>query len=232
VRILRDAYWIALDFAFAARIEVESVLVRQDPREFLEGDLDPVVVIPGVYETWHFMRRIAERVHELGHPVHVLAELGHNAASFSSAAALATRYLRSHDLRHVTIVAHSKGGLIAKQMMIDDSEGRIDRLVALASPFAGSRYASFMLTPALRAFRPKGKALLAIAKNAEVNSRITSVYPEFDGHVPEGSVLAGARNIEVPVRGHFRVLGDDAALDAVSDVIADRPPREPARESG
>ena len=54
---------------------------------------------------------------------------------------------------------------------------------------------------------------------AEVNARITSIYPVFDGHIPEGSALEGAVNIEVPVRGHFRILVEQVALDAIVSAV-------------
>jgi hypothetical protein len=56
---------------------------------------------------------------------------------------------------------------------------------------------------------------VALEANTEVNVRITSIYPALDQHVPEGSQLEGATNIEVAAVGHFRVLSDPEVLDAV-----------------
>jgi pimeloyl-ACP methyl ester carboxylesterase len=47
-----------------------------------------------------------------------------------------------------------------------------------------------------------------MSRELTINSRITSIYGPFDPHIPEGSVLPGATNIELPVAGHFRILGD------------------------
>ncbi len=45
-----------------------------------------------------------------------------------------------------------------------------------------------------------------------MNSRITSIYSAWDPHIPGGSQLAGARNIELRSTGHFRVVADPALL--------------------
>ena len=148
--------------------------------------------------------------------MHVVRELGYNRTAIPDAAALAERYLESHDLRRVALVAHSKGGLIGKHMMLlNDPDDRIDRLIAIATPFGGSSYARFFVNPAVRAFSPKAPVLSMLAANADVNARITSLYGEFDPHIPAGSRLEGAVNIEFPVTGHFRILADSAVQQAV-----------------
>ena len=100
-----------------------------------------------------------------------------------------------------------------------DQAGRIDRLVAIATPFGGSRYAKYMLDPTLRAFVPTHKTLRMLGANAEVNARIVSVYGEFDPNIPEGSELQGAANLSFAVRGHFRLLCDERVLAAVQAAL-------------
>lgn len=185
------------------------------------GDLAPVLLLPGVYEPWTFLRPLAERIHAAGHPVHVVSALGRNMRGIPESAAIAQGYLDENNLRGAVLVAHSKGGLIGKHMMlIDDTEGRIDRLVAIATPFGGSRYARYMVDPQLRAFRPTETTLAMLTANAMANARITSIYGEVDTHIPEGCALSGATNIEVPVTGHFRVLSDSRVLTAVDAALA------------
>lgn len=190
---------------------------------YRDGDSAPVVLLPGVYETWHFMKPIAESLHRLGHPVHVVEALGKNVAPVADAAALAARYITDHDLRDVVLVGHSKGGLIGKHLMlVDDTDARIDRLIAIASPFSGSSRARFFVNRPLRAFVPTEATLVMLAKNAEANARITSIYGSIDAHIPEGSELPGATNIEVPIVGHFRLLSDDRVIRAIAEA-AEKP---------
>ena len=208
------------DYAYAVKLASGSLLNMRDDTQYLGGDLAPVLLLPGVYEPWTFLRPLAKRLHDLGHPVHVVRTLRINTGSIPVAAGLAHRYLEQHDLRGVVLVAHSKGGLIGKHMMlVDDTAGRIDSLVAIATPFGGSRYAHWMLDPSLRAFRPTEKTMAMLAASAVVNSRITSIYGSFDTHIPEGCELPGATNLEFPVKGHFRVLGDEGVLSAVDAAV-------------
>ena len=213
--------WVR-DYAYAARVQLGIARHPHAPRP--RGHLAPVLLIPGVYERWQFLRAIGGRLARAGHPVHVVENLGYNATSIPDAAALAQSYLDDHDLRGVVVVAHSKGGLIGKHMMlVDDESGRVDRLVAVASPFSGSSLSRYMPTRALRAFVPTETTLAMLAANAEVNARIVSIYGEFDPHIPGGSELPGATNVRLPVDGHFRLLGDPAVLDAVDEAVSDPP---------
>lgn len=185
------------------------------PASYAGGPGRPVVIVPGVFERWNFLRPIANRLAEAGHPVHVIPELGINAGAIPAAARRVAAFLSARDLSGVALVAHSKGGLIGKAAMLEDADGRIDRLVAVATPFAGSRMARLTLVPALRVFLPTHPVIRRLIAEREVNARITSVFPSFDPHIPEGSALEGATNVRLDVVGHFRVLEDAAAIDAV-----------------
>jgi triacylglycerol lipase len=208
------------DYAYALRLMAQGLLHERDDSRYLGGERAPIVLLPGVYEPWTFLRPLAERLHTLGHPVHVVRALGSNRRGIPVAAARAQRYLEQHDLRGVVLVAHSKGGLIGKHMMlVNDEAGRIDRLVAIATPFGGSRYAHWMLDPSLRAFRPTDRTMAMLAASAAVNARVTSIYGAVDTHIPEGCELSGATNLEFAVQGHFRVLADEGVLRAVDAAV-------------
>jgi triacylglycerol lipase len=211
-RLLRQGRaWIA-DYAYVTYWQIHGFLHRTDPAPYLvpsRSGAGPVVVIPGVYETWQLMRPVMDVVHALGHPVHVVEPLGYNIGSVVDMAALVGTYLREADLNDVTIIAHSKGGLIGKHVMLStDSGARVRRMLAVCTPFSGSRYARYALTPVLRAFSPRNPVLLALLANLEVNARITSVYGVFDPQIPGGSFLKGGENIELDVMGHFKILTD------------------------
>jgi hypothetical protein len=213
---------LASDYPLALRLRRESLRDPAVPPGFDVGDRRPVVIVPGVYETWHFLRAIAERLSATGHPVHVLPELGINAAPIPTSADMVAAALAGRGLSGVALVAHSKGGLIGKRAMLQDREGRIDRLVTVATPFGGSRMARYTLLPSLRTFHPRNAVIRTLAGERAVNARITSIYPAFDPHIPEGSRLEGATNVEIPVSGHFRILLDPRAAEAVV-VAVERP---------
>ncbi len=203
----RLCWWIA-DYAFAAYGQARSVFGTGRPEQYQSGALNPVVVLPGIWETWAFMRPLIEKLHDAGHPVYVCSSLGRNRRPVSVAAVVVADLIDAHDLHNVLIVAHSKGGLIGKYVMaLLDGPQRIRGMVAISAPFSGSRYARWLVLPSLRELAPNDRLTAQLEAQREVNERIVSVYGVFDPHIPEGSAVAGARNVEVPTGGHFRLLG-------------------------
>jgi len=219
----RDAGAAVADRLYQMREQAKHVVGGTPSVRYGRGDLAPVLLLPGVYETWQFLRPVADRLNDLGHPIHTLRELGHNRLTIAASAELAQRYLDSRDLTGVAIVAHSKGGLIAKHMMVtDDREGRIDTLVAINSPFGGSTLATWAPVRTLRAFSPRDKTLMTLAANLDANARITSIYSRLDPLIPGGSELEGATNVCLPIVGHFRPLASPALFVEVEGAITAR----------
>jgi triacylglycerol lipase len=225
----------AADYAYVGYWQVHGFLFRRDPSAYLapagsaNGDSAgdpgqdpaseeatqprPVILVPGVYENWQFLRPLAEALSAKGHPVHTVAPLGYNRGRIDRMALLVQQYLVEQDLSGAVVVAHSKGGLIGKQLMLLPEGGRrVDRMVAVNTPFSGSVYANFFVLPSIRAFSPRNKFLRRLQESSDVNARITSVYSRFDPHIPGGSYLPGARNIQLETMGHFRPIGDRRLL--------------------
>ncbi|MFZ3454820.1 esterase/lipase family protein [Arthrobacter sp. 7Tela_A1] len=211
-RTLLAAAWAA-DYAYVARWQIQGFWFRLDPAAYLHPEegmelRQPVLLLPGVYETWQFLRPLAEFLSARGHPVHTVRTLGYNRGSVPDMARRVEEYLAAQDLSQVAIVAHSKGGLIGKQVMLGEQAHRVSRMVAVNTPFSGSPYASLFLVPSIRAFSPRDRRLRTLMASLDVNARITSVYASFDPHIPGGSGLDGARNIVLDAMGHFRPVAD------------------------
>ena len=137
--LLRTAF-CSFDYVYALRSLTAAALPgpAAEGYETLRGEARrSLVVIPGVYETWQCLRPLIRRLHEVGYPIHVIADLGRNAGSVTDAAVLVAKHIADHDLRDVTIVAHSKGGLIGKYViaLLDPAE-RVRDMIAVATPFS------------------------------------------------------------------------------------------------
>lgn len=224
------AYWMARG-AFGRRTP-EQLLEPLGPRR------PPILLLPGVYENWRFMQPVADHVHAAGHPVHVLDKLGYNTGAIPAMAEIAAAYLVERDLTNVTIIAHSKGGLIGKYALIEsDVLHRVSRLIAINTPFSGSTYAGLFLLPSVRMFMPAGPMIHQLLTNTVMNSLISSLYSVFDPHIPQTSRLEGAENIVLPTTGHFRPMGDPETLRIIDAILArSAPPQsshaERCRRSG
>ena len=85
-----------------------------------EGGLPAVAV--------HTDSAVAEHLFAAGHPVHVLDQLGYNTGTIPAMATIVRDHLRRLDADDVTIVAHSKGGLIGKQALAEE-ETRVRQIL-------------------------------------------------------------------------------------------------------
>lgn len=215
---MKRAAGIVADYLYVFRSRLRFYRYGSRPPAPIEAGPDappPVLLIPGVFETWHYMKPLRDRLEALGHSVHSVPELGFNRHPIPEMAALLAAYVEHRDLRGVRIVAHSKGGLIGKLLLVTDTAGRFDRMISINTPYLGSPLARFGLGP-WREFKPTRAVIVELGENLEVNERITSLYSEFDQYVPEGnSVIPGAENVRVPHVGHFRVLAVPAVIDEV-----------------
>lgn len=207
-RVLRD-YPLAMKMGAVSRRD------RAVPSTYTVGTQRPVVIIPGVYEQWHYLRPVADALSARGHAIHTVPAMGRNNGPIPTAADQVARVILELDLTGVAIVAHSKGGLIGKLAMSGAAGERIDRVVALATPFGGSTLARWMPNRALRAFLPSDPVIRSMVAQVGLNSRITSIFPRIDPHIPGGSHLVGAHNVELDLVGHFGILRDPAAIAAV-----------------
>jgi pimeloyl-ACP methyl ester carboxylesterase len=213
----------ALDYAYVAYWMVRAAVGRSKVDQRLHPvtqPRSPVLLIPGVYESWRFMQPVAEHLFRDGHPVHVLDKLGYNTGDIADLALVVADYLEREDLTDVTVVAHSKGGLIAKQALA--RPGILDRVrhvIAVNTPFSGSRYAYLFLLRSVRIFTPTSPVIRALSLDTAVNARISSLFSVFDPHIPESSRLPGAENIVLPTIGHFRPLGAAHTLHLITTIL-------------
>ncbi|WP_194396503.1 esterase/lipase family protein [Microbacterium atlanticum] len=256
--LIRRGLWWAADYAYAARRQLAVLSFpwaigrpRPTPPAWSRDgdDLPEILLVPGVYEHWTFLRPLGDALARAGHRVGVVHGLGVNRRSVPDTAERLAHLLAQTPAPPAgrVLVAHSKGGLIGKHLLVSSGaaaraaaaaaaggdpasaaataaeDGRplgLLGLVAVATPFGGSRLAGLFVIPSIRAFHPDDETILTLRRDSSVNGRIVSVFGPWDPHIPEGSALDGATNIAVGTAGHFRLLGADATTHAVLDGIA------------
>lgn len=124
--------------------------------------------------------------------MYVVRKLSWNTASVPDAARHVADFIAEEGLEGVVLLAHSKGGLIGKFVMIaHDVDVRILGMIAVAVSFSGSTYARYMLAPSLRSFAASDVHITGLNRNTETNRKIISIFSRFDPHIPEGSALSG-----------------------------------------
>jgi pimeloyl-ACP methyl ester carboxylesterase len=228
--------WWVRDYAYAAGRQLAFAGAGRPPVHWRTGDPSKpdVVLLPGVYEHWSFLRPLGDALNAAGHRVLVVHGLGPNRRGIAETAARLERALSRVPARPAgrVIVGHSKGGLIGKYLLVggDDSGDRagvlgIRGVVGVCTPFGGARRARLFTDPSIRALLPSDDTIVMLGSAASVNARIVSVFGTYDPHVPDGSALDGATNVRVPVAGHFRLLGARethvAVLEGITMLTAD-----------
>ncbi|BDZ54626.1 esterase/lipase family protein [Agromyces marinus] len=217
----------ALDYLYAGLRQLAIVAEGWNPpRSWSAGrrDLPELVLLPGIYEHWSFLRPIGDALNEAGYRVRVVHGLGSNRRGIASTAGRLGRVLARTPAppEGRIVVAHSKGGLVAKHVLVAgeaDATAGLLGLVAVCTPFGGSSMAGLVLDPSVRALLPTDETIVMLGRATSANARIVSVFGDFDPHIPDGSVLDGATNIRVPVAGHFRILGARETHLAVLDGV-------------
>lgn len=208
-----------------ARITVD----RTPPDAFASGWRAPVVLLPGVYEPWRYLLPWARALHERGHPVVVVPELGYQRLAFERAVAVAASAVVAADVRGGVLVGHSKGGLIGKALLLEAGiADRVAGLVAVCTPWVGSARMGGLRGRALRrtalgVFAPGGAELGRLAALIQADARITSIQPAWDEFIPAvagGGGPPGSRTITLGVSGHFRPVVDPAVHGVLAAEVA------------
>lgn len=221
-------HWVA-DYWWAGRRLAGGAVswtIREDPARWLEtggGAGIPVVIIPGVYETWRMMRPVAAALRRAGHPVHVVRSVRLNNGDVATEAARVARYVAATPgLDRFAVVAHSKGGLVGKALLLDPVVGpRVAVVVAIATPFGGSSWAGFAMPGiGIRGLAPRSREVRRLAALARANERIVALIPRWDPHIPDDSAVPGGVNIRLEAAGHFAPLGSPEVHRHVLHAVA------------
>jgi triacylglycerol lipase len=218
---LCNLYYWWIDYMYVCYWQINGAFLRFDVKQYLmSGDAkrDPVILIPGVYEKWHFMKPIADLVHKQGHAIHIIDALGYNRGTVEDMAHIVERYVQAHQLESYIVIAHSKGGLIAKYMLMNP-QCKMRKAITINTPFGGSRYAGLFLAKSIRIFLINSPIMKLLSADTLSNKQIISIYGIFDPHIPGGSYLDGATNIQVSARGHFRIMNDPLIHRAIIQSI-------------
>jgi len=127
--LVQRGWWWVSDYAYAAVRQLAIVTApwtlgrpRPAPRAWRSGsdDLPEVILLPGVYEHWTFLRPLGDALSAAGHRVKVVHGLGMNRRGIVETSDRLGRALAARPAPPAgrVLVAHSKGGLIGKHLLV------------------------------------------------------------------------------------------------------------------
>ncbi len=111
--------------------------------------------------------------------------------------------------QQLTLIGHSMGGLVCRSYLARHGNGRIDRLITLATPHAGSELARLGFGRNAREMEPDSLWLRDMA-GEKPGIPVFSLRNPWDNYIvpPDNQRLPGARDIELPPAGHLAMLYD------------------------
>jgi predicted alpha/beta hydrolase family esterase len=219
------AAWIK-DYAHMFSAGTVMYFRRTPPKHYLGHVIDgktPVIILPGIFGRWAFLKPLADHISLLGHPVYIVPKLGNNIGDIPTSVKKVSEVIKENNLKNVVIVAHSKGGLISKYLLVEDeSSKKVKGVIAIATPFHGSSIGKFIPHYSIQELMSDSEIIRYLEKHSEVNGKIVSIIPSYDNHVwhSMGSHLEGAlQNIHVDVAGHHKILNDKIVWNIVVEWI-------------
>ena len=217
-------YWI-VDYYYLLYGYLLMFIHKNPPGHFLNFVLKgkvPVILIPGNSNKWGFLKKLADTISNLGHPIYISQKLGLNLFDIPTSAKIVREIIDDNKLENVVLIGHSKGGIVGKYLLIhENKDNKIKGLIAIATPFSGSTLAKIFSRKSHGELAPESKIIQELDSHKEVNSKIVSIMPEFDNHVwsDKGSNLPGAKNIVVPIKGHHKIVFDKDVTKKISELI-------------
>ena len=128
----------------------------------------------------------------------------------------------------VHVVGHSLGGLVARYLVQRlGGDARVESLVTLGTPHAGSRWAHVLPTPLVRQLRPGSSLIRELAAPVtDCRTQITAIYSDLDQMVVPSSAGRcnhpdlGARNVLFRGVGHMSLPIHRGVSDEVAATLA------------
>lgn len=200
---LAREYWLI--YKWQKESEKASV-----PEKWKLGKKGNVLLINGWNESWYFLRLIGDYLNNLGYKILVPEELGKNLFTIEEGTRLVKKFIGD---TKCTIVAHSKGGLLGLNLINESSQFK--KLISIATPYQGTLWG--YLGYASLAEMKWGKYKL----DKKSTKLAISIRPKFDNHVipGKGSILVGAKNIQIDIVGHTRILDDNRTFKAIEEEL-------------
>lgn len=127
--------------------------------------------------------------------------------------------------KQITLLAHSMGGLVCRSYLARHGIARVDRLMTLATPHAGTALAAIGIGQNAREMRPGSLWLRDMASEKPAIPVIALRNPYDNYAMPQDNQrLPGARDVELPAVGHIAMLYDRRVANLVLDLCRDDQP--------
>ena len=204
---MHKTFGFVLDYFLIVKLHALAPF-KKVPLRWSVGTKGDIILLQGFGEPWCFLESVGNHFNTLGYRIHTITKLQYNSLSISTSATLLEEFIAIHKLKQVYLIAHSKGGLVAKYFLDTKPSGQtVQRSFSIATPYQGTIYGHSSVLY-LKELAPKSKFIQQSLSNTRNLHKIVNIRAAFDNHIipNENSYLPNAINEEVQIAGHNRVI--------------------------
>lgn len=216
--IFLQIFW---DFIFSVHLHILAFikLPLADSKESQNNKI--VILLSGYGEPWTYMSNVKKHLLSLNLSVFEIPGFARNFKTISDQAVIVENFLKENKFENITLVTHSKGGLVAKYLLQYSKQSKnIKKVINIASPYGGVIWGHFKLMN-LHELKPKS-AILNALNNKKGCEKIINIYPKIDNVVikKDALKLSGClKEIELNVVGHANILFSKELLNCLSPLL-------------
>ncbi len=193
---------------------------------------NPLLLVHGLTDTSHKMRKIASHLRGLGWDVYDIDLMPNNGdAKLEVLAQQVADFVEQTFAPHqqFDLIGFSMGGLVSRYYVqrlggIGGKQNRVQRLITISSPHNGTVTAYFSLRPGCVQMRPESEFIVDLNRDADSLKQLsfTSLWTPFDLMIlpPSSSQLGIGTEIMLPVLTHPLMVFDRRCLDAIAEILA------------
>ncbi len=173
--------------------------------------------------SWVNFKKLAEYLNDNGYKIHVILPYP-SLEPIQKLTKSIENFIQKENLKKFYILAHSKGGIVAKFFMDSNSKSSNNLLkcLTIATPWQGTEFAHIKIANT-KELQPKSKLLKKI-NNSKNKEKIVNIYGEIDNVIiPNKNLhLPGAKNIQLPIIGHLSILSNALTLATCLNILNQR----------
>lgn len=175
----------------------------------------------GYGEPWTYMEAIGKFFFEKNFSVYIIPEFTRNLKTISEQTKIVEEFITKKKLKNLILIAHSKGGLVAKYLLQYSKQAKnIKKVINIAVPYGGVVWGIFKHMN-LYELKPGSEVLnsLYIKKGCE---KIINIYPKIDNVVIDKKslkLLNCLKEVELDVVGHANILFSKELLSFLSKEV-------------
>ena len=205
------------------RLVIWPIGLLINPPDTIHRGIRPILLVHGYRMNWivwlYMLRRFAQDGHLNVRAVNLPRGTDLETQSVALAHEIDALLARSA-ARHVDIVAHSMGGVVARLLMQGDYATRIRKLVTLATPHHGTHLAFAGIGPEAAQLSPTSRLLERLNAQPLLDT-ITSLGSSHDNMILpiSAAVYNPDTHVEIALLGHNSMLVSDQVYASVRDIL-------------